>query len=96
MLYNLACNPDKQEKLRSEVESVIRTEGITFESVQKISYLRNCIRETLRLYPILFINGREIKESFVTQNHNIQFHAGVSKKFFHIQTHAQALNASSA
>ena len=48
-LYFLARNPEVQEKLRSEVQSVVGTEEVvTPIHINKMPYLRNCIKETLR------------------------------------------------
>jgi cytochrome P450 family 6 len=40
-LYALATNPDVQERLREEVESVLKRHGgeLTFDSVQEMTYL---------------------------------------------------------
>ncbi|XP_058460174.1 probable cytochrome P450 6a14 [Malaya genurostris] len=52
-LYELAKNPDIQEKLRDEIESAItRNNGkITYDLVMEMQYLDNVINETLRKYP---------------------------------------------
>ncbi|XP_058460161.1 probable cytochrome P450 6a14 [Malaya genurostris] len=52
-LYELAKNPDIQEKLRHEIESAItRNDGkITYDLVMEMQYLDNVINETLRKYP---------------------------------------------
>ena len=48
-LYFLARNPEVQEKLRSEVQSVVGTEEVvTPIHINKMPYLRNCFKETLR------------------------------------------------
>ncbi|XP_033752138.1 cytochrome P450 3A5-like [Pecten maximus] len=49
--YNLALNPECQEKLRREIEEEIGSELIDYENVQKLQYLDMCINETLRMYP---------------------------------------------
>jgi hypothetical protein len=40
-LYALATNPDVQEKVREEVESVLKRHGgeLTFDSIQEMTYL---------------------------------------------------------
>jgi len=54
MLYYIANNMEKQEKLRKEVMSVLpdKTMPITSDMLQNIPYVRGCIKETLRLFPI--------------------------------------------
>ncbi|XP_070561097.1 cytochrome P450 10-like [Ptychodera flava] len=51
-LYNLATNPDKQEKLQEEIMSVLPISGeITAGALQKMVYLKGCIKETFRMFP---------------------------------------------
>ncbi|XP_060066281.1 cytochrome P450 3A2-like [Ylistrum balloti] len=49
--YNLALNPECQDKLRQEIEEEIGSSPIDHENVQKLQYLDMCINETLRMYP---------------------------------------------
>ena len=76
LLHCLAANPDKQQKLRDEVDVVIKESNggrITAEQTHKLKYFQMCLKESFRLYPILFINGRKIREDFISRNRNIQF-----------------------
>ena len=53
-LYLLANNPEVQEKLRREVQSVVGSEEIvTTSHISNMPYLRNCIKETLRYFTSL-------------------------------------------
>ncbi|XP_049512242.1 LOW QUALITY PROTEIN: probable cytochrome P450 49a1 [Dermacentor silvarum] len=54
-LYCLAMNPDAQERARQEVVSVLcgAADGTLSEKYQKLSYVKACIREALRLHPIV-------------------------------------------
>lgn len=50
LMYNLAKNPEKQEKLREEIASIVRPGKELFHSeVNNSSYLRSCIKESFRL-----------------------------------------------
>jgi len=53
MQYELAINPDIQNKLKAEIEDVLKdTNGKpTYEAVNDMKYLDAVINETLRLYP---------------------------------------------
>nr|ACG68822.1 cytochrome P450 [Anopheles funestus] len=52
-LYELAKNPDIQERLREEIERGVEDHGgqVTYEMVMNNQYLDNVINETLRKYP---------------------------------------------
>ncbi|EDX15486.1 GD15377 [Drosophila simulans] len=54
-LYELALNPDVQERLRVEVLAVLNrnNQKLTYDSVQEMPYLDQVVAETLRKYPIL-------------------------------------------
>ena len=51
--YFLATNPDVQEKLQEEIDSVWADENKmpSYETVNELPYLDMVISETLRLYP---------------------------------------------
>ncbi|XP_067940323.1 sterol 26-hydroxylase, mitochondrial-like [Watersipora subatra] len=80
MLYLLASHPEKQEKLRAEI--LEHSDHLDIHVVKNLKYLNMCIKETLRLYPILFINGRTIRKDFVSQK-GIQFKAEDKVMFWH-------------
>ncbi|XP_059060233.1 cytochrome P450 CYP12A2-like [Achroia grisella] len=52
-LYLLAINPEKQEKLRDELNSE-----------QKSRYLRACIKESLRILPVVSANARQTTKEY--------------------------------
>ena len=48
-LYSLGCNPEVQEKLRGEVQSVVGSDStVTPEHIQRMPYIKDCIKETMR------------------------------------------------
>ncbi|XP_060066284.1 cytochrome P450 3A11-like isoform X2 [Ylistrum balloti] len=51
LAYNLATNPDCQERLRQEIEEEIGSKMIDYDNIQKLHYLDMCLSETLRIYP---------------------------------------------
>ena len=52
LLHELSKNPEVQERLRSEVISVFGNHDEVTDPMQaKLPYLKNCVKETLRLYP---------------------------------------------
>ncbi|XP_017470680.1 PREDICTED: probable cytochrome P450 12a5, mitochondrial [Rhagoletis zephyria] len=59
-LVCLAKNPEKQKKLRQEVLRVLpRKDGdFTIDALDNIPYLRACLKEALRIYPLAIGNIR--------------------------------------
>ena len=51
VLFILGTHPDMAERVRAEVREVAGDGPITINQVQKLRYVRNVFRETLRLYP---------------------------------------------
>ncbi|XP_045609181.1 cytochrome P450 9e2 [Procambarus clarkii] len=50
--YLLAKNPTHQQRLRQEVEDMVKEHGnITYQGIMEAKYLDACLQETLRLYP---------------------------------------------
>ncbi|KAH9905398.1 n-alkane-inducible cytochrome P450 [Xylariomycetidae sp. FL2044] len=57
-LFHLIRNPDILQRLREEISTVPPDQHITREQIQKLSFLRCCFNESLRLYPQLALNFR--------------------------------------
>ncbi|KAL6433664.1 hypothetical protein ACFW04_005741 [Cataglyphis niger] len=53
LLYYIANNPEKQDKLRKEVMSVLpsKTSLVTYDMLNQIPYAKACIKESMRLFP---------------------------------------------
>ncbi|XP_076824675.1 leukotriene-B4 omega-hydroxylase 3-like [Clavelina lepadiformis] len=62
-LYNLAKYPKFQEKCRNEIHDVIGLKpNVEWEDLHKLSYLTMFIKESLRLYPPVWLIARELTE----------------------------------
>lgn len=71
VLYELARNPDVQERLLREIDEVkdgINERNITFEMIQNMKYLDQVVLETLRLWPIAVMIERKVNKPFVIEN----------------------------
>ncbi|KAF2031006.1 pisatin demethylase [Setomelanomma holmii] len=92
IFYNLVCNPDKLEKLRTELNGVwakrdVQRPGklLTWEEVRELPYLSAVINESLRTHPaaglalerIVPANGLHIGETVIPGGTNIGCNAWV-------------------
>ncbi|KAH9904906.1 cytochrome P450 [Xylariomycetidae sp. FL2044] len=51
MFYHFLKNPEIYAKVRQEVDSVLGSGAVTPEHLNKLPYIKSCVRETLRLEP---------------------------------------------
>ncbi|KAJ1357403.1 hypothetical protein KIN20_015538 [Parelaphostrongylus tenuis] len=71
-LFNIARHPDIQDELRSEVNSVVgRLEEIDPAILTKLPYLRACIKETFRLFPIGTEISRILQKDLVLSGYRV-------------------------
>ncbi|XP_037944182.1 probable cytochrome P450 49a1 [Teleopsis dalmanni] len=72
-IYQLAKNPDKQQKLFEELKQVFPTQEteINQNVLEQIPYLRACIKETLRMFPVVIANGRSLQSDAVINGYHI-------------------------
>ena len=58
LVYNLAVNQRVQKKLRHEILEKLPESPTKGDEVEKLAYLRACIKENFRRYPISHTNLR--------------------------------------
>ncbi|XP_014296124.1 cytochrome P450 6k1 [Microplitis demolitor] len=77
-LYEMALQPEIQNKLRAEiVKGLEQTEGkITYDLAMNLPYLDMVIAETLRKYPPLPVLDRVANENYKIQNSNLVLEKG--------------------
>ncbi|KAG5667202.1 hypothetical protein PVAND_015193 [Polypedilum vanderplanki] len=72
-LYFIAKNPEKQEKLRLEINSLMpdKNSPIESQSMKNLPYLRAVIKESLRMQPIVSGNSRKIAKDVVLAGYHV-------------------------
>ncbi|WP_433662677.1 cytochrome P450 [Nocardia sp. CA-128927] len=70
-LYELAHSPAIASKVRMEIEAVLPEAGvpISYDDIARLRYLRRCIDETLRLWPVAPGYFREARQSVTLGGH---------------------------
>ncbi|XP_068713683.1 cytochrome P450 27C1-like [Montipora foliosa] len=72
MLYHLARHPEVQDKLYQEVLEVVGKDGnITAVNIGKMSYLKACLKESMRLSNVLTTNGRILEQDVVLSGYRV-------------------------
>lgn len=73
ILYHLAKNPAKQEKLRKEIQNLPldKNGNLMPTSLLKIPYLRACTKEAMRLSPIIGGTARAAGRDLVIKGYQI-------------------------
>ena len=71
-LYCLARHPEHQEKVRDEVRRVLDgRDQLEYEDLKELHYTQWCIKESMRLYPPVFIIFRETGEEIEVDGQKI-------------------------
>ncbi|XP_045539510.1 cytochrome P450 6B1 [Papilio machaon] len=78
LFYELAQNPDIQDKLIAEIDDVLsRHDGnITYECLSEMKYLSKVFDETLRKYPVADFTQRNAKTDYVFPGTDITIKKG--------------------
>ncbi|XP_051173284.1 cytochrome P450 6B1-like [Leptopilina boulardi] len=65
-LYEIALNPQIQDKLRNEIQQVLsKSDGkLTYDNVKSMKYLHKVFQETLRKYPPATMLQRQVSEKY--------------------------------
>uniref|UniRef100_A0A1A9V037 Cytochrome P450 n=1 Tax=Glossina austeni TaxID=7395 RepID=A0A1A9V037_GLOAU len=73
LLLCLAKNPEKQNKLRQEVMQILPEKDSEFEesALQNLPYLRACIKESQRIYPLFAGNARINQRDVVLSGYRV-------------------------
>ncbi|EEB11516.1 cytochrome P450, putative [Pediculus humanus corporis] len=73
IIYHLAKNPEKQEKLYRELYNLLPNDDdlITEKIISQSVYLSACIKESLRIKPVIIGNGRSLTSNAIINNYQI-------------------------
>lgn len=88
-LYVLGKHKEVQEKIIREYDDVVRNEIPTLKEIQNLEYLERCIKETMRLYPVVPLIARDIKHK-VELRENKTLLPGVTALIFTPSLHRDA------
>ncbi|XP_038069689.1 cytochrome P450 3A29-like [Patiria miniata] len=70
--YLLATNPEVQDKLVNEIDTLAPgRDDVTYENITKMTYLDQVICETLRVYPPAILTAREASRDYQYQGYTI-------------------------
>ncbi|XP_063623073.1 cytochrome P450 6B6-like [Cydia splendana] len=78
MLYQLALNPEIQERLRKEIDEYLqRHEGrIEVDTIKELTYMDQVFNETLRMYPIVEHLRRKSQTDYECPGTNVKVSKG--------------------
>lgn len=73
VLYCLANNPEKQRILREELRNALPNKDTPFtpENMDRLPYLRACIKEGARMFPAVFGISRQVGKDIVLQGYQV-------------------------
>ncbi|XP_011185299.2 probable cytochrome P450 12e1, mitochondrial [Zeugodacus cucurbitae] len=73
ILFCIAKNPDKQQKLFEELKNILpnKDSRLTTENMQNLPYLRACIKEGMRYHPIIAGTMRKLPTDVVLSGYRI-------------------------
>ncbi|KAH8394653.1 hypothetical protein KR222_000876 [Zaprionus bogoriensis] len=72
-IYQLARNPDKQQRLFEELKQAFPTRDaqINQHVLEQMPYMRACVKETLRMRPVVIANGRSLQSDAVISGYHV-------------------------
>lgn len=71
ILYQLAQRPIIQENIYKETCTVLNGKPLEPGDLNKMPYLKACIKEVLRMYPVVVGNGRQLTKDTIICGYNI-------------------------
>lgn len=69
----LGCHPELQDKVYAEQLDLVGTD-LDWESICKMEYLEMFIKETMRLFPVITVIGRQLSSEIVVGKDFLNLH----------------------
>ncbi|KAF5307417.1 hypothetical protein FQR65_LT06931 [Abscondita terminalis] len=78
--YELAQNHEVQQKLRDEVNNVLKKHNfeLTYDAINEMTYMDKCINETLRKYPAVSVLNRKCTETYKVPDSDLVIEKGIT------------------
>ncbi|XP_028169240.1 probable cytochrome P450 49a1 [Ostrinia furnacalis] len=70
-LYQLALRPEVQDRIHEEVTKALQGRPMKPGDINQMPYLKACVKEVLRMYPVVIGNGRQLTKDTVICGYNI-------------------------
>ncbi len=86
-MYCLCQHPEKYNKAKAEVQSIMQDGKLTIDNYKQLTYLKAVIDETLRLYPTAYILSRESKEADKVNDTEIPKGIVTLMSIYHLHRH---------
>ncbi len=87
--YLLAQNPEVEATLHGELDRVLGGRAATFEDLPALPYTEQVLRESLRLYPVAWINGRKALQPDVIEGRELPAGSIVLMSTYYVQRDAR-------
>ena len=72
VLYHIARNPEKQEKIFEEVKTLLPLKSpVTEEMLDECAYTRAVLKESFRLNPVSIGTGRKLAEDAILSGYHV-------------------------
>jgi len=70
--YLLSRHPDVKTRMMEEIDSVLNGRAPGFDDLPRLTYTRNVLKESMRLYPAAYMTGRDAIEDVRIGDHVIK------------------------